>query len=220
MSDLPGLLDVIANNTASEVRLNPETLAVLLYALDKVSNPKTWKDDPFEYMSDADIELIHELVDLAADDIMRQIVLPEPIYPKQFMCFGQTAKLVGAGVLQNILGGGIRFAQYTRVQTPYINQEYEFEVLLAKGNWIINYMAFTNNSSGQIRLRVDRVNTVFISDYYTAVQAVDITSVHAIPIAIATDGIHTVGFKSEAKNAASTNYNFFMQAVWGVWVST
>ena len=74
MSDLPGVLDVIANNTVSEVRLQPESLAVLLYALDKISNPKTWRDSFGEYMSDADIELIHELVDLAADDIMRPIV--------------------------------------------------------------------------------------------------------------------------------------------------
>jgi len=75
MSDLPGLLEVIANNTVSEVRLNPETLAVLLYALDKISNAKTWLDYRGEYMSEADIELIHELVDLAADDIMRPIAM-------------------------------------------------------------------------------------------------------------------------------------------------
>lgn len=75
MSDLAGLLEVAANNTVSEVRLQPETLAVLLYALDKISNPKTWKDSFGEYMSDSDIELIHELVDLAADDIMRPIVI-------------------------------------------------------------------------------------------------------------------------------------------------
>jgi microcystin-dependent protein len=74
MSDLPGLLDVIGNNTASEVRLTPESLAVLLYALDKVSNHKAWLDYHDEPMSDADIELIHELVDLAADDIMRPLM--------------------------------------------------------------------------------------------------------------------------------------------------
>ena len=75
MSDLPGLLDVIGNNTVSEVRLQPETLAVLLYALDKIASHKAWLDYRGEFMSDEDIELIHELVDLAADDIMRPIVM-------------------------------------------------------------------------------------------------------------------------------------------------
>lgn len=74
MSDLPGLLEVAANNTVSEVRLQPESLAVLLYALDKIRNPLEWLDYRGEYISPSDIELIHELVDLAADDIMRQIV--------------------------------------------------------------------------------------------------------------------------------------------------
>lgn len=79
MSDLPGLITIAEDNTASIVELNPSSLAVLLYALDKISNPATWKDTPFEYMSDADIETIHELVDLAADDIMRPLVMAVPI---------------------------------------------------------------------------------------------------------------------------------------------
>lgn len=75
MSDLPGLIALAANNTVSVVELQPEALAVLLYALGKIDNYKSWLDFRGEYISDADIELIHELVDLAADNIMRPIVL-------------------------------------------------------------------------------------------------------------------------------------------------
>lgn len=74
MSDLPGLLTIAANNTVSIVELNPESLAVLLYALDNIRHHQEWLDYWGEYMSPSDIELIHELVDLAADDIMRPIV--------------------------------------------------------------------------------------------------------------------------------------------------
>lgn len=78
MSDLAGLLEVIADNTVREVRLQPESLAVLLYALDKIRNPLEWSDYWGEYIPEADRELIHELVDLAADDIMRPIVTTPP----------------------------------------------------------------------------------------------------------------------------------------------
>lgn len=75
MSDLPGLLSVIGDNTVSEVQLQPETLAVLLYALDKIADHRVWLDYRGEFMSDSDIELIHELVETAVDDIMRPIML-------------------------------------------------------------------------------------------------------------------------------------------------
>jgi len=74
MSDLPGLLEVAANNTVSIVELQPESLAVLLYALGKIDNYKSWRDYRNEEISNEDIELIHELVDLASDNIMRKIV--------------------------------------------------------------------------------------------------------------------------------------------------
>lgn len=219
MSDLPGLLSLAADNTASVVELQPETLAVLLYSLAKIRNPDRWRDYYGEYISDEDRELIHELVDLAADDIMRPLVIPEPIYPKSFIAFGHMAKLVGAGALQHVYNSVSQFAYVTRVVTPYINQEFEVDVLMARGNWRINYMAWSNNSSGQIRLRVDNQDAVFINDYYSAAVAVNLISNNLITVEIPTDGNHKIGFKSPSKNASSSNYNFNLQAVWGTWVS-
>lgn len=147
-------------------------------------------------------------------------VEPEPmIYPKSFMMFGHAARLVGSGALQHLFLANTQFAQYTRVVTPYNNQEFEFDVLMQAGNWRINYMSLSNNSSGFIRLRVDNTDTAYINDYYSAVQALNLISNNNTPIAIATDGNHKIGFQSQGKNASSSNYNFFFQAVWGTWVS-
>lgn len=219
MSDLPGVIALAENNTVSVVELQPESLAVLLYALAKIRNPQSWRDYYGEYMSDEDIELIHELVDLASDNVMRPIVIPEQIFPMSFMAFGHQAKMVGTGALQSIFSNIAQFAEYTRVVTPYINNEYEFEVLLAKGEWNFNYMAFTNNSSGQVRLRVDGVDTAFLNEYYSAVQVVNVISNHSDPVTISTDGIHKISFKMVSKHASSSNYNFWLQALWGHWVS-
>lgn len=139
------------------------------------------------------------------------------IYPKSFMTFGHVARLVGSGVLQHLFLANTQFGQYTRVQTPYINNEYEIEVLLARGNWLFNYMALSNNSSGIVRFRLDNTDTVFSNDYYSSVQTLNLISNNTQNVAVATDGIHKVGFKMSSKNASSSNYNFFLQAVWGVW---
>lgn len=155
------------------------------------------------------IEFTQEMC-IEADDL---------IYPKSFMAFGHQAKMVGSGALSHIFLNTLQFSQYTRVVTPYINNEYQFEVLLAKGNWNFNYMSLTNNSSGHVRLRVDGVDTQYINDYYSATQLVNQISQNNQPIAISTDGIHTVGFKMAAKNASSSNYNHWLQALWGHWVS-
>ena len=141
------------------------------------------------------------------------------IYPKSFMAFGHIAKMVGSGALQQIFLANLQFGQYTRVVTPYINQEYEIEVLLAKGNWRFNWLAITNNSSGINRFRVDRTDTIFQNDYYSATQLINQQTVNNQTVEIATDGIHTVGFLNNGKNASSSNYNMWLQVIYGVWVS-
>lgn len=219
MSDLPGLLAIAANNTASVVEIQPETLAVLLYALGKIDNYKSWRDHWNEYISDADIELIHELVDLAADNIMRPLVIPEHIYPKTFMAFGHQAKMVSGGTLQHIFFNNMQFAHYTRVVTPYINNEYEIELLLAAGNWRINWMVTSSSSSGQVRFRVNGVDTTYFADWYSATQTPNLITSNNTLIEIGTDGNHKISWKSTAKNASSSNYNFWLQAVWGTWES-
>jgi microcystin-dependent protein len=75
MSDLSGLIAIAENNTVSIVELQPQSLAVLLYALDHVRNHQEWLDYWGEFMSDSDIELIHEIVDAASDDILRPVVM-------------------------------------------------------------------------------------------------------------------------------------------------
>lgn len=219
MSDLPGLLEIAANNTASIVELQPETLAVLLYALGKIDNHNSWLDYRTEQISDADIETIHELVDLAADDIMRPLVIPEPVYPKSFMTFGHVAKMVGSGALQHVFFNNMQFAHYTRVVTPYINNEYEIPLLLAAGNWRMNWMVTSSNSSGQVRFRVNGVDTTYFTDWYSATQTPNLITTNNTLIEIGTDGNHKISWKVTAKNASSSNYNFWLQSVWGVWES-
>lgn len=75
MSDLAGLLAIAADNTVSEVRLSPNTLAVLLYALGKVDDWRVWKDYRGEQIPEADIETIHDLVDEASYEVMNPIVI-------------------------------------------------------------------------------------------------------------------------------------------------
>lgn len=75
MSDLAGLLAIAADNTVSEVRLSPNTLAVLLYALGKVDDWRVWTDYRGEQIPEADIETIHDLVDEASYEVMNPIVI-------------------------------------------------------------------------------------------------------------------------------------------------
>lgn len=142
------------------------------------------------------------------------------IYPKSFLAFGNVFKMVGAGALQTIFLANTMHGQYTRVVTPYNGQEYEAEILMAAGNWKINYVAISNNSSGIVRLRVDQADTIFVNDYYSAVQTLNLISNNTQTVAIATDGNHKIGFQNEGKNASSSNYNFWLQAVWGTWESS
>jgi len=74
MSDLAGLIAIAADNTASEVHLSPNTLAVLLYALGKIEDERLWADYRGEVMPEADIETIHDLVDEAAYEVMNPIM--------------------------------------------------------------------------------------------------------------------------------------------------
>lgn len=141
------------------------------------------------------------------------------IYPKSFLAFGHQAKLVGSGALSHVFSNIAQFAHYTRVVTPYINQEYEIDVLMAQGNWLINYLSISNNSSGQVRLRLDGADTIYIFDHYSATTVVNINSSITQTIEIATNGNHKIGFKCPSKHASSSNYNFWLQAVWGTWES-
>ena len=74
MSDLPGLLAIAEDNTVSEVRLSPNTLAVLLYALGKIDDWQQWTDYRGEQIPQADIETIHDLVDQASFEVMNPIM--------------------------------------------------------------------------------------------------------------------------------------------------
>lgn len=141
------------------------------------------------------------------------------VYPKNFMAFGQQAKLVGAGALQYVFLANTQFGHYTRVVSPYINQEIAFDMLLAAGNWEFQWLSITNNSSGIHRFRIDDTDTTTINDYYSATQAVNVQSTPTPLQVIANDGIHRLSFKATSKNASSSNYNLWLQAFWGRWVS-
>lgn len=74
MSDLPGLLAIADDYTASVVELSPNTLAVLLYALGKVYEDSIWADYRGEHIPAPDIETIHDLVEQASFEVMNPIM--------------------------------------------------------------------------------------------------------------------------------------------------
>lgn len=74
MSQLDEVLNLAADNTASEFALSGESLAVLFYAMDFVQTLEAWKDFSDEEISSSDIDQIKALVDNAIDSLMRPIM--------------------------------------------------------------------------------------------------------------------------------------------------
>lgn len=213
MSDLPGLLEIAANNTASIVELQPESLAVLLYALGKIDNAKSWRDHWNEYISDADIELIHELVDLAADNIMRPLVIPDTVYQNEFVILGhQFTNSVGNALLPIHLATW-DYGFYMEHTTVAINNEMKCSAVLAGGNWNFKFICSMDAASTIVTTKIDGAYEQQI-DLYNATSLLNVRSQFGTAIGLGA-GLHEFTFKAASKRAASSGYRMRLVAVYG-----
>lgn len=73
MTELDAVVALASDNTAGVFSLSGDTLAVLNFALGIVQNLNVWRDFPDELLTDAQIDQIVELIDAAADEIMREV---------------------------------------------------------------------------------------------------------------------------------------------------
>jgi len=65
VSELSGVLEVAADNTAGDFSLSADTLAVLYFALQNLENYEYWKDFPDEELTASDRDEIDRLVGVA-----------------------------------------------------------------------------------------------------------------------------------------------------------
>lgn len=213
MSDLPGLLEIAANNTVSIVELQPESLAVLLYALGKIDNHKSWLDYRQEIISDADIELIHELVDLAVDNVMRQLVIPEPVYPNEILILGhQFTNSVGNALLPIHLNTW-DYGFYMEHTTVAINNEFKCSAVLAGGNWGFKFITSMDATSAIVTTKIDGAYEQQI-DLYNAASLLNVRSQFGTAIGLGS-GLHEFTFKAASKRAASSGYRMRIVAMYG-----
>lgn len=213
MSDLPGLLEIAANNTVSIVELQPESLAVLLYALGKIDNHKSWLDYRTEYISDADIELIHELVDLAADNVIRTLVIPEPVYPENFLLLGHQFKSGAANDLLPIHLSTWDYGFYMEHSSVLQNNEIVCSAVLRAGTWNMKFVCSTDAASAILTTTVDGGYSQQV-DLYSGSSVLN----QKLPFLTATyltEGLHTFRFKATSKRAASSGYRMRISAVYG-----
>lgn len=213
MSDLPGLLNVAANNTVSIVELQPESLAVLLYALDKVSHHQEWLDYWGEDISEADIELIHELVDLAADNVMRPLVIPEPVYPNEILILGhEFTNSVGNALLPIHLNTW-DYGFYMEHTTVAINNEFKCSAVLAGGSWDFKYICSMDAASAIVTSKIDGAYQQDL-DLYAAASVLNVRTRFGTAIGLGA-GRHEFTFKATSKRAASSGYRMRLVAMYG-----
>lgn len=213
MSDLPGLLEIAANNTVSIVELQPESLAVLLYALDNVSHHQEWLDYWGEDISQADIELIHELVDLAADNIMRPLVIPEPIYPENFVILGHEFHTASGNDLLPIHLSTWDYGFYMEHSSVLINNEIKCSAVLATGNWNLKFICSMDAASAILTTTIDGAYSQQV-DLYAGASVLNQRLVFGTAIGLGA-GLHEFRFKATSKRAASSSYRMRIVAVYG-----
>jgi len=73
MSELSGVLEVAADNTAGVFGLSADTLAVLYFALHQIEDYEYWKDFKDEELTDADRDEIDRLVAVATYEVMNMV---------------------------------------------------------------------------------------------------------------------------------------------------
>lgn len=193
---------------------DPAFMAALNGAMLELTYPWNWE----QFGALTPDEMAQEFINVYGEFADSVCIEPDDlIYPKQFHTFGQVGKVIAGNTLIGVALAGALYGGYTKMTTPAISQEWEIEVLLAKGIWNFWYMCISNNSSADIRFRLNGANTTNINSWYSSGQVLNIVQPINADQTILTDGIHTVGFKAETKQAASSNYNMWIQAVWGKW---
>jgi len=210
MSDLAGLITIAADNTASEVAISGNTLAVLLYALGKIDEPQAWADYRGEVFSQADIETIHDLVDRAADEVMNPIML---VYPNEFYISALSAILTSSGSILRSAATAQLLNIVVEV-TPFTaaGNSLDWNFYAQKGAWTIKVLGTRNTNCGNVTMNVDSVAWQ-TRDNYNAAGANNIE--YSYSGNILTDGNHTLRLYVGSKNAASSSYRFLVSAIYG-----
>lgn len=210
MSELPGVLDVAGDNTAGFFALSAESQAVLFFLLAQGENLKLWLDFPDEQLSSADIDDIDRLIGQATYEVMNPVIEK---FPESFYIDSLAMDLGVGNSLNRVVNGGFLTCHTVGFTTAALGNYLIARAYLRKGTYAVNGLAQTNASYGIMKVESGAGSTVANMDWYSGAPVANV--IKSGTFTIDDSGEVEIFCYMGSKNAASSNYQLALQAIWG-----
>lgn len=210
---LDGVLDQAANGSPATVALSSESVAVLFFATHYLTERENWLDkaeDPLDEVTDTDWDAIEKLVGNAAYELMTPVI---ETFPESFYVDALAMEIGVGNSLNRVVNAGFLVCHTVGVTTPAIGNYLIARAFLKKGTYAVNALGQTNTSFGIMTIESGVGSVVTTADWYSAAPVANV--VKAGSMSIDADGEVQIFCYMGSKNAASSNYGFALQAIWG-----